>query len=56
MYRYPPYSDFKFGLIKSALNLPPLPGFTPKFKVYAMFFSLVVAAGVALGVYYGKYN
>eukprot|EP01040_Poterioochromonas_malhamensis_P003384 gene3384-3608_t len=54
--RYPPYSDFKFGLIKSALNLPPLPGFTPKFKVYALFFSLVVAAGVALGVYYGKYN
>jgi hypothetical protein len=41
-------------LIKRALALPALPGFTPRFKYYVILASMMVAAGVALAVVYGN--
>lgn len=54
--RYPPYSDFNFKMIKKALFLPPLPGFTPKFKYYASMFTFLAVAGAALAIYFTKFQ
>lgn len=50
--RYPPYTDFNFTILKTALALPPLPGFTPRFKYYVVFAGILAAAGVVAGYYF----